>query len=971
MHQPGDVVDRSGVDETTRRALERDLVEVVHGRVEFDGATRGVYATDSSNYRQVPLGVVFPLDEADVQSIVEVCRRYDAPVLGRGAGTSLAGQACNVAVVIDMSRHMNQIIEIDAEKQIARVQPGVVLDDLNAAARALDLTFGPDPATHAWCTIGGMVGNNSCGTHGLYAGKTVDNVEELVVITYEGQRMVLGRCDDDEYLGLASNEGDAGRIIRELRTLRREFATDIQSGYPSISRRVSGYNLDQLLPENGFHLARAMVGTESTCALVTEITVSLSPWPRHRVLVVLGYDNIYEAADHVPELLRFDLIGLEGFDGRLVEQMRRANLNVENLRLLPEGEGWLLAEIGAENAAKAELAVQELVQSLPEQVRAVILRDQVDQDQIWRVRESGLGATARPAGQAVNYEGWEDAAVAPENLGRYLRGIRDLWVEFGYSGAWYGHFGQGCVHTRNNFDLSSIEGLRQYRAFVERAADLCVSMGGSISGEHGDGQSRGELLARMYSPELIEAFRRFKSAWDPRGRMNPGKLIDAFPLDTNIRYGPRYRTSTLVPKGFSFAEDDSSLQRAAERCIGVGRCRSETTAVMCPSYRATHDEKHSTRGRAKLLGEMFQGETTPESWRNEEVFEALDLCLSCKGCAVDCPTHVDMATYKSEFLFHYYAKRLRPRSAYALGLIPWSGRIASRVPRTANRLLQNRFSGALLKRLAGISQRREVPVFAMPSFRHGVLATRLREETRPTVVLWPDTFTDIYLPVRGEATVHVLEHAGERVALPKKWACCGRPLYDSGMLGLAASTARKALDALDEFLTAGIPIVVPEPSCLAVFRDEMPKLCPDDPRAAKLASLSRSLSEHLEVIGWVAPNAASNQHVSIHPHCHQRAVRTTSSDERVLSSAGFDVEVLDLGCCGLAGSFGFQKDHDALSRQIAQDRFLPGIVRSALDGPVILDGFSCQLQADELAKLPTTSTAELLAELLQTEQCVR
>jgi Fe-S oxidoreductase len=366
---------------------------------------------------------------------------------------------------------------------------------------------------------------------------------------------------------------------------------------------------------------------------------------------------------------------------------------------------------------------------------------------------------------------------------------------------------------------------------------------------------------------------------------------------------------------------------------------------------------------------MFQGETTPESWRNEEVFEALDLCLSCKGCAVDCPTHVDMATYKSEFLFHYYAKRLRPRSAYALGLIPWSGRIASTVPRTANRLLQNRFSGALLKRLAGISQRREVPVFAVTSFRHSVLATRLREETRPTVVLWPDTFTDIYLPVRGEATVQVLEYAGERVALPHQWACCGRPLYDSGMLGLAASTARNALDALDEFLTVGIPIVVPEPSCLAVFRDELPKLCPDDPRAAKLASLSRSLSEHLEAIGWVAPNAPSNQHVSIHPHCHQRAVRTTSSDERVLSNAGFDVEVLDLGCCGLAGSFGFQKDHDALSRQIAQDRFLPGIVRSALDGPVILDGFSCQLQADELAKLPTTSTAELLAELLRTEQC--
>jgi FAD/FMN-containing dehydrogenase/Fe-S oxidoreductase len=969
IYEPGDDVDRSGVDEATRSSLERDLIDVVRGEVRFDGATRGIYATDSSNYRQVPLGVTFPLDERDVQSIVNVCRRYDAPILGRGAGTSLAGQACNVAVIVDMSRHMNQILEIDAENHTARVQPGVVLDDLNAVARPLDLTFGPDPATHAWCTIGGMVGNNSCGTHALFAGKTVDNVEELVVITYESQRMVLGRCDDDEYLNLASTDGDAGRIIRELRTLRREFANDIQSGYPSISRRVSGYNLEQLLPENGFHLARAMVGTESTCALVTEITLSLSPWPRHRVLVVLGYDNIYDAADHVLELLRFDLIGLEGFDGELVDQMRRADLNVENLRLLPEGEGWLLAEIGAESAATAELKAEELVQSLPPTVRSVVLRDERDQEQVWRVRESALGATAHPKGQGVNYEGWEDAAVPPENLGRYLRGIRDLWAEFGYSGAWYGHFGQGCVHTRNNFELSSVEGLKKYRAFVERAADLCVSLGGSISGEHGDGQSRGELLARMYSPELMEAFRRFKYAWDPRGRMNPGKLIDAFPLDSNIRYGPHYRTSTLLPTGFSFVEDGGSMQQAAERCVGVGRCRSETIAVMCPSYRVTHDEKHSTRGRAKLLGELFQGETTPESWRNEEVFEALDLCLSCKGCAVDCPTQVDMANYKSEFLYHYYAKRLRPMSAYALGLIPWSGRVASRIPRTANGLLHNRITGALLKRLAGISQQREVPEFAKKSFRHGAVAEKLRDETRPSVVLWPDTFTDIYLPARGDATVQVLEYAGEHVALPRQWACCGRPLYDSGMLSLATSAARKVLDALDAFLSAEIPIVVPEPSCLAVFRDEMPKLLPNDPRAAKLASLSRSLSEHLEAISWVAPIEASNQHVSIHPHCHQRAVRTTSSDERILASAGFKVEVLDLGCCGLAGSFGFQKDHDQLSREIARDRFLPGIVRSALDGPVILDGFSCQLQAVELAKLETTSMAELLAELLQTKHC--
>ncbi|MGD0853809.1 MAG: FAD-binding and (Fe-S)-binding domain-containing protein [Acidimicrobiales bacterium] len=962
---PGDNVDRSGVDETVRRSLERDLVGVLRGEVHFDGATRGIYATDSSNYRQVPLGVVFPVDEDDVRQTVLVCRRHDAPILARGAGTSLAGQACNVAVVIDMSRHMNKIIAIDAQERCATVQPGVVLDDLNAAVRLLDLTFGPDPATHAWCTLGGMVGNNSCGTHGLYTGKTVDNVHELVVITAAGERMVVGQCDDDSYRDQTSTDTDGARILRELRRLRGDFEEQIRTGFPQIPRRVSGFNLDQLLPENGFDLARALVGSESTCALVTEITVSLSPWPKHRTLVVLGYDDIYIAADNVPSLLVHDLIGLEGFDGRLVDQMRRARLNVENLHYLPDGQGWLMAEVGADSAAEVESKVQTLVASLSPGIQSVILRDHRDQEEVWRIRESGLGATARPPGQPVNYEGWEDAAVAPEQLGRYLRGIRDLWQEFGYNGAWYGHFGQGCVHTRNNFDLSSVEGLRSYRSYVERAADLCVSLGGSISGEHGDGQARGELLERMYGPELMEAFRRFKAAWDPRGKMNPGKVIDAYPLDTNIRYGPKYRKSLLVATAFPFEQDGGSLQNALERCVGVGKCRSETSGVMCPSYRVTHDEKHSTRGRAKLFVELFQGETTVESWRNKDVFEALDLCLSCKGCATDCPTHVDMATYKAEFLHHYYAKRLRPRSAYAMGLLPWTGRVATRMPRVANAVLRNRFSAPLFKWIGGISQQRRVPPFALKSFRRGPLARELRDEAKPTVVLWPDTFTDLFVPERGRATVEVLRRAGERVALPKKWACCGRPLYDSGMLKLASAAGRDVLDVLDEFLAMDIPIVVPEPSCLATFRDELPQLLPSDPRAAKLASLSRSLAEHLEAISWTAPVAGSGATVSVHPHCHQRAVQGSASEVRVLTDSGFDVQTLDLGCCGLAGSFGFEKDHDELSRQIARDQFVPGIVRGSLLGQVILDGFSCQLQAGELTDVATTSTAELLALLLK------
>lgn len=961
----GDPVDRSGVTEAARAALEHDLRQVVRGEVAFDGATRGVYATDSSNYRQVPLGVVFPLDEADVVAIVDVARRYDAPVLGRGAGTSLAGQACNVAIVVDMSRHMNAILSIDAQRRTARVQPGVVLDELNAATRALDLTFGPDPATHAWCTLGGMVGNNSCGTHALYAGKTVDCVEELVVVTYQGERLVLGAVGDDEYLERASRPGEEGRILRELRALRADAAEEIETGYPTLGRRVSGYNLDQLLPEKGFHLARALVGSESTCALVTEIEVALAPWPRHRVLVVLGYEDIYVAADDVPRLLQHDLIGLEGFDARLVDQMRHANLHLDKLHLLPAGQGWLLCEVGTDDEAGALAKARGIVDALGPGVTSALMSDPHDQERIWAIRESGLGATARPVGQPVNYEGWEDAAVVPENLGRYLRGIRDLWSEFGYTGAWYGHFGQGCVHTRNNFDLHTVEGLAAYRAFVERAADLCVSLGGSISGEHGDGQSRGELLARMYSPALMEAFRRFKAIWDPRGRMNPGKLIDAFPLDTNIRYGPRYRSASLTTTAFAFAQDGGSLQHAVERCVGVGRCRGDVAGVMCPSYRATKDERHSTRGRAKLLNELFQGEAIEETWRSREVVEALDLCLSCKGCAVDCPTHVDMATYKSEYLHHYYARRLRPRAAYAMGLIPWTGRLATRVPRLANAVLSNRLIAPVVKRLGGISLARRAPRFAGESMRQGALAQRLRAEASPTVVFWPDTFTDLFLPVRGEAMVEVLEAAGDRVVLPTGWACCGRPLYDSGMLTAAAAAARRVLDVLDPYLAAGLPIIVGEPSCLATFRDEIPKLLARDPRARRLAELSQSLAEHLVEVGWQPPSVGANRRVAVHPHCHQRAVRTTDPDVALLSGAGFAVEVLDLGCCGLAGSFGFAAEHDELSREIARDRFVPGIVAASAAGAVVLDGFSCVMQADEMTGLATVSTAELLAEAMR------
>ena len=984
--KPGAQVDRSTVNEARRGELESALRLTIRGEVRFDSGSRAVYATDSSNYRQVPLGVVFPLDHDDVVATLRACAEFDAAVLARGAGTSLAGQACNVAVVLDTSRHMTTILEIDPLARTARVQPGVVLDDLRHAAEQHGLTFGPDPATHAWCTLGGMIGNNACGSHALFAGMTVDNVERLTVVEYGGATFEVGACDDAAYAAAVAGGGRPAEVLTGLRDIGRRHADLVRARFPDIPRRVSGYNLDQLLPEHGFHVARALVGTESTCVVVTEAVLRLSVSPRHRRLVVLGYPDVFAAADAVPSLLRHPLLALEGFDGTLVDQMRARPLNVEHLELLPTGRGWLLAELGADQPDAADALADAFIADLPAEVTWCRYDDAERQARVWLVRESGLGATAiRPDG-VHNHEGWEDAAVAPEKLGTYLRAITALWAEFGYSGAWYGHFGQGCVHTRNNFDLHTPGGLVAYRRFIERAADLVVSLGGSLSGEHGDGQSRGELLVRMYGPELVDAFRQFKAVFDPRGRMNPGKLIDAFPLDTNLRYGPGYRTGRLGRSQLVFGGDGRSLQKAAERCVGVGRCRRDDAGTMCPSYRATRDERHSTRGRAKLLVELSQGETTRATWHNEDVLEALDLCLSCKGCVVDCPTGVDVASYKAEYLSHHYARRIRPRAMYLLALLPWIVRAAARAPWLPNAVLDAPGLGWAVRRLAGITTARPAPRFARRPFRRGGIAAARRDDLAATVVVWPDTFTDAFRPGAADDLVAVLEATGERVAVPAAWACCGRPLYDAGMLGLARRTLTNLLDVLEPWTSRGIPVVVLEPSCLAAFRGELPALLADDPRAAVLASLARSAAEHLLVSPGLQvilrdPRRAGRaddqpSRAVIHPHCHGRASGAARADRDLLERLGFSVDVLDAGCCGLAGSFGYRSEHEPLSRQIGEEQWLPR-VRSALgegrraspgsgDVPALLvDGFSCTLQLDQLADLRSTTLISVVRQALR------
>jgi FAD/FMN-containing dehydrogenase/ferredoxin len=792
MRDPADSVpttssqlDAAGLAAALRSAVKGGSA----GDVRFDDGARALYATDGSNYRQVPIGVVLPHDADDVLATISLCREFGAPLLCRGGGTSLSGQCCNVAVVLDFSRYMSRILEIDPERRIARVQPGVVLDTLRNAAEKHHLTFAPDPASHRSCTIGGMIGNNSCGVHSVMAGKTDDNIEQLEVVLYDGTSLTVGQgfirsagpmssagvppavagasrprnhVGTDAFVRpvgqdesrvdsrprLSSGPEVSGRstvrrdqIENALKQIAAQYADQIRQKFPNIPRRVSGYNLNYLLPENGFHIARALVGSEGTCATVLEATCRLVESPPQRVLLVVAYPDIFQCADHIPEILTHQPIGLEGFDDLLVYYTRTKGINPEGLALLPDGAGWLMVEFGGQTIHDAESQARHLAEALNRSATPPNSRLYSGQQarRIWDIREASLGVTSHVPGEPLNWEGWEDAAVAPEKLGAYLRDLRKMMDAFQYKGSLYGHFGHACVHTRLNFDLQSKEGIAKFRRFVEEAADLVVSYGGSLSGEHGDGQARAELLPKMFGPELMQAFRDFKSAWDPDWKMNPGKLIGPpgqtpNKLDANLRLGPDY-APWEPPTRFQFPADHGSLSHAALRCVGMGKCRREEGGLMCPSYRATHEEEHSTRGRAHLLWEMTQGQNRTDAvirdgWRSEEVKDSLDLCLACKGCKSECPVSVDVATYKAEFLSHYYEGRIRPRSAYAFGNIDLWARLASNAPGLVNLTTQLPFLRDIAKFVAGIPPQRTIPAFAPETFKQWFHRTHPRSGGR-------------------------------------------------------------------------------------------------------------------------------------------------------------------------------------------------------------------------------------------------
>jgi FAD/FMN-containing dehydrogenase/Fe-S oxidoreductase len=950
---------------TAHADLESALRRNLGGEVRFDNGSRALYATDGSNYRQVPIGIVIPRDTDDVIAAISICRERGAPVLCRGGGTSLAGQCCNVAVVLDFSKYMAQIVELDPQRRIARVQPGVILDHLRSAAEKHNLTFGPDPASHSRCTIGGMIGNNSCGVHSVMSGKTDENIEELEVLTYDGVHLRVGQTSAAELESIIGKGGREGEIYAGMRAIRDQFAELVRQRFPNIPRRVSGYNLNFLLDENDFHVARALVGSEGTCVTTLEATCRLVESPPERVLLVIGCRDIYECADLVPEILLHKPIGLEGVDTWLVECTKRKGLNPEGLAMLPEGGGWLLAEFGAWTPSETQAQAQGLIHSLGRSTPSATTRLITNKDharKIWEVRESALGAVTYVPGEPPNWEGWEDSAVAPEKLGGYLRDLSKLADSYKYRYTLYGHFGDGCVHNRLSFDLESAEGIKKFRSFMEEAADLVLSYGGSLSGEHGDGQARAELLPKMFGPELMEAFRRFKALWDPDWKMNPGKLVLPNKLDENLRLGANYKP-WQPQTHFRFPHDDGSLAQATLRCVGVGKCRQYEGGVMCPSFRVTREEEHSTRGRAHLLWEMTQGEVIREGWRDPHVKSSLDLCLSCKGCKSDCPVGVDVASYKAEFLSHFHEGQWRPLSHYAFGQIDHWARIAASLPALANFFTQTPGLRDIAKSIVGISPHRQIPAFAGHSFRSWFRKRRSQKNVNSkgqSVMLWPDTFNNHFHPETAIAAVEVLEAAGYRVTLPRGHVCCGRALYDFGMLDRAKKLLLRTLKILESEIAAGTRIVVLEPSCASVFRDELRNLFPGDERAHKLSSQVVLLSEFLQKDAQDFSVSKLGRRALVHGHCHHKSLMKMTDEESVLRRLGVDFQAPAPGCCGMAGAFGFEKEKYDVSLAIGELELLPAVRNALSDWLIIADGFSCREQIQQCTGRKALHLAEVI-----------
>lgn len=948
---------------TAYRALENDLRAAIGGEVRFDAGSRAMWSADASNYRGVPIGVIAPRDAADVEAAMAVCRAHDVPVMPVGSRTSIAGQAVNTAVAMDFRTHMDAILSVDPDARTATVQPGAVCDAVRDAGKPHGLTFGPDPSTHNRCSIGGMIGNNACGSHSVAWGKTVDNVRELEVLTYRGERIVLG------------GEGtETGAIPDALRALGTRVAGDVEKHVPELTRRVSGYNLDQLVPGN-VNLAKALVGTEGTCATILSATVDLVESPPARALAVLGFPDAYHAADNVMIVREQKPLTIEGMDAGLIASLRALRPDETTSRMLPEGKGWLYVETGGATRAEAEAAAQAVVDAMKAYTTgAVVVGEPKQMAALWKVREEGAGLLTRSPEGGEAWPGWEDAAVPPERFGAYLREFDKVLESHGRKGIYYGHFGDGCLHVRIDFDLLTKPGVQNFRDFMIAAADLVVAHGGSLSGEHGDGQARAELLPRMYPPQIITAFEDFKGIWDPDDRMNPGRVVRPATMDENLRVQLGMPTMPDEPK-LAFGHDRGSFHRATRRCLGVGKCAVDTgSGVMCPSWNVTKEEKHSTRGRARLLFEMANGEIITDGWQSDEVAESLDLCLSCKGCKSDCPVGVDMASYKTEFLANRYYRRIRPRTHYSMGALPRWLRAVGVLPAAAvdglNRLAQVPLLATVAKKAGGIDARRAIPPIARETYTaqaaRGLPMSTVPDlgvppGSRGPLLLWTDTFTDHFDPEIAADAVAVLTGLGYRVELPPRNVCCGLTWTSTGQVTAARRVLARSLRAIGPALDAGIPVVGLEPSCTAALRSDAAELLPDEPRVKALknqvSTFAELLARHADELSAVAGEGNGAALVQI--HCHQHAELGSEPDRAVLAALGVDATVLDSGCCGLAGNFGFEDGHYDVSMACAERALLPAVRAADESVALLADGYSCRTQVRQAGEREPVHLAQI------------
>jgi FAD/FMN-containing dehydrogenase/Fe-S oxidoreductase len=924
----------SKVAELQLQLSRRDASEVL----DATDLARALYSSDASLYRVVPQAVARPRTVEDVAVVLDAARAVGMPVTTRGAGTSCAGNAIGPGLILDTSRHLNTIVEIDPEARTAHVEPGVVQSTLQAAAAPHGLRFGPDPSTHNRCTIGGMIGNNACGPRTMAYGKTSDNVLALEMITGSGEQVTLG-APGAYYDHSASLAALKAVVQANLGTIRTEFGR--------FGRHVSGYSLEHLLPENRFDVTRFLAGTEGTLAVITGATVRLVADPPFKIMIALGYPTMADAADAAPVIIDHQPTACEGLDRRIVDVVRRTRGDAA-VPPLPRGDGWVFVELVGEDLAELRVRADALL-AAADAWDGFVVADPAEAMALWKIREDGAGlagiSLTRPA-----YPGWEDAAVPAGHLGSYLRDFDRLLNAHGFDGLPYGHFGDGCIHVRIDFPLTERGGAEAYRTFVEEAAHLVAGYGGSLSGEHGDGRARSRLLPVMYSEAAIELFGQVKAAFDPDNALNPGVLVNPRPVDADIR------ATALVGRFDEFT-------KAVHRCSGVGKCLANTTTglgVMCPSYQATREEKDSTRGRARVLQEMINGEVIRQGWRSPEVHQALDLCLSCKGCARDCPTGIDMAAYKSQVLDRRYHNRIRPRSHYALGWLPRWGRLITRA-RLLPGLINFGTAAPGLRNLvrwsAGVDQRRRLPRFASVAARKRVTAP---ESNGDPVVIWVDSFSDFFTGNAVSAAVSVLAVAGYAPQVLQRPACCGLTWISTGQLDGARRQLRAALDILHPIVAAGTPVIGLEPSCLAVWRSDASELLPDDPRVAEVAAGVLTLAELLgRTSDWTPPDLTGLELV-VQPHCHHASVLGWQADATLLAATGATVTTVG-GCCGLAGNFGVEKGHYEVSVKVAEHDLLPAVAAHP-DAIVLADGFSCRTQLDQLAGRRALTLAELLTD---------